>query len=195
MEKSVITQEELENVAKIYDRIRSLYRKKLPDQDVMIAEAFENHIKSLMGDYTSKTQANLPYHELEGFALSTKFHMYKLCIEKAVGLTKAHDTKLGSIMNHIYKELCALFDILAENYFTICSSVKDKNDELIKAKTEVADVLEAAEALEKDLMSVKGERDQYKDLIDSGISLDPEIQSLQAENRRYLDKIIQLSKN
>jgi hypothetical protein len=91
MEKSVITQEELENVAKIYDRIRSLYRKKLPDQDAAIAEAFENHIKALMGDFTTKSRANLPYHELEGHAMSTKFHMYKLCIEKAVSLSKAHD--------------------------------------------------------------------------------------------------------
>lgn len=31
MDKSVITQEELENVAKVYDRIRALYRKKLPE--------------------------------------------------------------------------------------------------------------------------------------------------------------------
>ena len=51
----MITQEELENVAKVYDRIRALYRKKLPEQDTPIAEAFENHIKNLMYEFTQQS--------------------------------------------------------------------------------------------------------------------------------------------
>jgi hypothetical protein len=47
-----ITQEELENVAKIYDRIRALYRKKIPELDTSIAEDFEKHVKTIMTDYS-----------------------------------------------------------------------------------------------------------------------------------------------
>jgi hypothetical protein len=42
----------------------------------------------------------------------------------------------------------------------------------------VADVLGAAETLEKDLAAAKSERDSLKDVIETGISSDPEINRL-----------------
>ena len=47
-----ITQEELENVAKLYDKIRSLFRKKIPELDTSIAEDFEKHVKKIMSEYS-----------------------------------------------------------------------------------------------------------------------------------------------
>jgi len=60
--------------------------------------------------------------------------MYKLCVEKAVHLTKAYDQKLGNILAHIHKELSGLFDIISDNYFTVCDNLVEKSDELIKTK-------------------------------------------------------------
>jgi len=57
-----ITQEELENVAKLYDKIRSLFRKKIPELDTSIAEDFEKHVKKIMSEYSQRfaTEEELP---------------------------------------------------------------------------------------------------------------------------------------
>jgi Tfp pilus assembly protein PilN len=68
---------------------------------------------------------------------------------------------------------------------------KLKNEELERAKKETADVLEAAEALEKELNDMRAERDQLKTLSEAvPATSNEQIEALQEENRRYLDKII-----
>ena len=81
--------------------------------------------------------------------------MYKLCVEKAVHLTKAYDQKLGNVLGHIYKELGGLFDIIADNYFTVCEDVAEKHDDLIKTKKENAEILKTAEDMEKEILKIK----------------------------------------
>ena len=166
-----ITQEELENVAKLYDRIRSLFRKKIPELDTQIAEDFENHVKTIMGDYSAKVgkENELPYGELDSFSLITKNRLYVICADKAIELAAAYDKKLATVIRAVFKAKENVFNSIAEfekiqrEGLTAARRKLSANghlleDELQIAKSEVADVLETAETLEKEMHQIREEQ-------------------------------------
>ena len=53
-----LSEEDVENVANLYDILRQLYRESLPEKDIELAKDFDQHIKStidlLVKDWNSK---------------------------------------------------------------------------------------------------------------------------------------------
>lgn len=57
-----LKQEDLENVATLYDIIRELQREYDQELDKSLADQFDDHVKNIMFDLSNKLKSEFPPH-------------------------------------------------------------------------------------------------------------------------------------
>ncbi|CAG9320050.1 unnamed protein product [Blepharisma stoltei] len=190
-----LTQEDLEKVADIYDVIRVLYKDKDPSLDKLLSDDLENHLRNSMTDLTNQLSVDAPDELLEINVLQAKFSLFEFCIDKIASYMNFSKPASGKILKQAVEELKCLFETIAQK---LSKTMNEKLKLELSLKTqakEIEDVLVAAEALENAVKTLTFERDELKIEVDRARNENQEtIAQLETENKKFLEKIIKLSK-
>ena len=84
-------QEDLEEVAMLYDSIRALRRKTKPEMDKVLAADFDKSIKTMMNQYKSNTNTKDPIQIKNTYILKAKYGLFGICFEKIIEHVKTVD--------------------------------------------------------------------------------------------------------
>ena len=195
-----LKQEDLEKVAIIYDDLRSLWREIEPRGDKKLAEYFESNLKSIMTELNEIHKKDLASHLMHCYTLKAKCAFFNMCQDKAMQFVRRNSKKLASIFQDIHHSYLDLFENAISLVFSLDKSyvnqIAELKAELQRSNQQTAEVLEAAERLEKecekhtnDKMSLRNRFEQDRqELIER-------INDLIDENKRYLDIVVRNSKS
>lgn len=195
-----LKQEDLEKVAIIYDDLRSLWREIEPRGDKKLAEYFESNIKSIMTELNSIHQQNLASHLQHCYSLKAKCAFFNICQDKAMQYIRRSSKKLASIFQEIHNSYIDLFENAMSLIFSLDKSysqqISDLKSDLQKSNQQIAEVLEAAEKLEKECEKHTNDKSNLRNRFDQDREeLLERIQDLVSENKRYLDIVVRNSKS
>lgn len=188
MEDTGFDPKDLESIANLYDQIRGLFKKKHPEADTVLAQAFEKAISQALGELASKKSTS---EDFRSEVIQAKYKLWNMCGEKMCSYIKTLDAAASKVLVDILNQLQKTFrECLGTN-----DHVKYLEDELEKSKNEVNQILIAAEELEMTIRTLKEENSRLKDSSRSvPDDLESQFLQLQEENQKYLQKIISLSK-
>lgn len=195
-----LKQEELEEIALMYDEIRSLWREEDGKIDEKLAEFFDTGIKKIMTGLTETHSKGFSDHILYCYNLKGKYMFYNICQDKAIEYINKTNPKLAGIMQNIHKAYYSIFEQTAsvvfsidKKYLEILGTFKSQLDE---SNARTAKLLEAAEKLEKDFEKNLSEKTSLKGWFEQDRQdLMERIKDLSDENKRYLDIIVKNSKS
>ena len=196
--KSRLQQEDLEQVAQLYDEVRGAWKLEDTERDEDLGEAFDQHVKEVMNalyEGVQRTPALEP-----ALMVQAKFDLYEVCFHKVVDLVQMRDANVGGILQKVKQAhaqmISALVEIAASSVPTIHEQLQQASADTQKAQRETAEVLEAAEQLETEHFALKEELVRSKATWDAEkAELMTELEELKAENQRCLDALIKHSKN
>ena len=103
-EEYSIKQQDLEKIALIYDDIRAVWRKINADYDQTLAKDFDEGIKNIMEELSEIAKSRCPSSLLSVHMLSSKFRLYKLCLNKSTEYVKTLDSEIGNIFGTVFEE-------------------------------------------------------------------------------------------
>jgi hypothetical protein len=188
MEDSGLSAEDLEAVAKVYDQIRALFKKKHPEADTVLSQAFEKTITQVLSELSSKKSSS---EDMTSELVQGKYKLWQMCGEKLSAYIKLLDPVANKILLDIFSQQHTLF-----KQGTVSNErIKILQEELEKNKIETDQILLAAETLEQTARVLREENARLKErTANSSEELEIQLQQLQEENERYLQKIISLSK-
>lgn len=188
MEDTGFDPKDLEAIANLYDQIRALFKKKHPEADTVLAQAFEKAISQALGELASKKTTS---EDFRSEVVQARYKLWNMCGEKMCSYVKTLDAGASKILVDIFNQLQRTFrESLGTN-----DHIQYLENELEKSKNEVNQILIAAEELESTIRSLKEENSRLKDRSRSvPDDLESQFQQLQEENEKYLQKIISLSK-
>ena len=188
MEDTGFDPKDLEQIANTYDQIRALFKKKHPEADSVLAQAFEKAISQALGELSSKKSSA---EDFRGEVLQARFKLWNMCGEKLCAYIKTLDSGASKILVEIFSQIQK---IIKESHGST-ENLSYLQEELERSKTEVNQILAAAEELESTVRSLREEnarlRERSRELPED---LESQLQQLQEENEKYLQKIISLSK-
>ena len=121
-----LKQEELEEIALIYDDLRSLWREIEPRSDKKLAEYFDSNIKNIMMELSEIHKQSLSPHLLHCYTLKAKYSFYNICQSKAMQYVGRNSKKLASIFEDIHKSYLELFEEAISMIFSFCQDEKKK---------------------------------------------------------------------
>jgi Ca2+-binding EF-hand superfamily protein len=194
-----LKQEDLEKVAIIYDEIRDMWRSIDSSQDKILAEDFDVQIREVMTELSNAMKQPQSSQVVHSLMIRAKVKLFDICQEKIENFILRQLGKPGQVLQRISRTTSMLFSEMINLFFTVQSKYQDKiqamQADMEKAMKETAQVLEAAEQLEKRSMNIDTRKgivnEEYEQKIEE---LQSEIESLQQENKRYLEMIIKQSK-
>ncbi|CAG9322690.1 unnamed protein product [Blepharisma stoltei] len=194
-----LKQEDLEKVAIMYDEIRNLWRDADPSYDKKLAEDFDSHVKDIMGELSQMLKQGESNNLIHGYMLKAKHGLYLICQEKITQLIIKQNKKAGALLKNVNQALSSLFGDSLSSLFSVHMKYQEKikamKSDMEKAMKETAEVLEAAEQIEKEAETHKMEKERLKRMLDEEKEeMRQELETLQNENKRYLDIIIKHSK-
>lgn len=153
-----------------------------------------------MGELSQMLKQGEANHLIHGYMLKAKQGLFLICQEKLTQLIIKQNKKAGTLLKNVNNALNGLFGDSLSSIFSVHSKYQEKikamKADMEKAMKETAEVLEAAEQIEKEAEVHKQEKDRLKRMVDEEKEeLRIELENLQNENKRYLDIIIKHSKN
>ena len=188
MEDTGFAPQDLEAVANNYDQIRNLFKKKHPEADTVLAQAFEKTISSVLSNLTAKKETS---EDFNSDIREAKYKLWQMCSEKLCAYIKTLDAGAAKILVEILSQQNNIF----KEGFHSNQRMKDLEQELESSKKEMDQILAAAETLEQTVRALREENSRLKDrTASSSEDLETQLQQLQEENEKYLQKIISLSK-
>ena len=192
-------QEDLEEVAMLYDSIRALRRKTKPEMDKVLAADFDKSIKTMMNQYKSNTNTKDPIQIKNTYILKAKYGLFGICFEKIIEHVKTVDPHIGEILEGLQAGHTSIIGELVELILRLTPQMERDlqymQEEVKKAQTETSEVLAAAENLESQMKDTEGEKGLLKRQHDGEKrELERQIESLEAENKKYFETIIKHSK-
>ena len=190
-----LKQEDLEQVAVLYDDIRALWRQEDPDHDVVLGADFDAHVKEVMAElYEGVKACNSPYVE-HSLMLQAKFDLFEICFHKAIEYISRNNETTEPILSKLKQShaqiVVELVGIVTSTVTKLMNKVRNAELELEKGAKETNEVLEAAEQLEKENTALKAELDMVKRDREE---LAVEVEGLREENQRCLDALVKHSK-
>lgn len=148
-----VNPDELEVVAVLYDSIRAMHKKIDPTRDQLLARDFDAHLKKVMESLSSSVRSEQPVALKNATILRAKFDLFDICLNKVTDYLCLKDPQCGNIMNQIYTGLHDVFtnvvDITESTARVSAMGADDVRRELEKSQKETAEVLDAAEQLER----------------------------------------------
>lgn len=108
--------QDLEQIALIYDQLRSLYRKIDPSIDKKLAAQFDNYLKTVMLNLSNSLKnPDLSVIEQNSEVLKSKFFLYDVCFEKATKLLQKNGlAEEASVFDQIRQGTCSSFVYLSQ---------------------------------------------------------------------------------
>ncbi|EEH11761.1 EF hand protein, putative (macronuclear) [Tetrahymena thermophila SB210] len=157
--------EDLVTLAQTFDQIRELYRQNNPSIDQRLAQSFDQHVKSVMEDLSTKIEQKSNEHITNTHIIKAKYALYEICFAKLIDYVANADSNIADVLQKIH-DAHAIF-------VSEMSSIIEKLDE-IKFNRPYA----------PDYQYLKNENEQLKQ----------QVQSLTDENKHYLEIIVKHSK-
>jgi hypothetical protein len=190
-----LKQEDLEQVAMLYDDIRALWRQELPEHDSVLGADFDAHVKEVMTElYEGVKACSSPYLE-HALMMQAKFDLFEICFQKTTEFvarsSEATEPVLSKLKQAHAQIVVELVGIVSNAVPKLMTKVKAAEADMEKGRRETNEVLEAAEQLEKENTALKAELEQIKRDRDE---LNVELEGLREENQRCLDALVKHSK-
>jgi len=190
-----LKQDDLEQVAMLYDEIRALWRQEMPEHDSVLGADFDAHVKEVMTElYEGVKACASPYLE-HALMMQAKFDLFEICFQKAIEYaarsSEATESVLGKMKQAHAQIIVELVGIVSTAVPKLMVKLKAAEADLEKGARETGEVLEAAEQLEKENSALKAELEQIKKDRDE---LSVEVEELREENQRCLDALVKHSK-
>lgn len=146
LEEITLKQEDLEKVAIIYDLIRELQREFDPDLDKTLADQFDDHVKNIMFDLSSKLKNELPSYLINTNITKAKYALCEICFMKVIDFSTTIDPRFVNVLEGVHDSHAMIFKEMSSiiNYL---HSLNLSHKEKLK---EAEQVLEMAERFEKE---------------------------------------------
>ncbi|OMJ73081.1 hypothetical protein SteCoe_28308 [Stentor coeruleus] len=188
MEESLLSMSDLEAISNNYEQIKALFKKKHPEAETVLAQAFEKTVSQITSELNAKKNTS---ENIRAEVSQAKSKLWAMCGEKICAYIKTIDVGASKILLEILNQQQK---ILKENSGSN-EAMQALEEELINTRREMDQILIAAETLENTARSLREENAKLKDRV-SGTpeDLEAQMQQLQEENEKYLQKIISLSK-
>ncbi|OMJ86413.1 hypothetical protein SteCoe_12071 [Stentor coeruleus] len=188
MEESLISTSDLEPISNNYEQIKALFKKKHPEAEAVLAQAFEKTVSQIIHELNAKKNTS---DNLRAEISQAKCKLWGMCGEKICAYIKTIDAGASKVLLEILNQQQK---ILKENSGSN-EAMQALEEELTKTKQEMDQILIAAETLENTARSLREENAKLKDRVNgTPEDLEAQMQQLQEENEKYLQKIISLSK-
>ena len=140
-----ISQQDLEQVAFIYDQIKGALRSKEISTSKALSDDLENKVTETMSEISSKICEDLSPGILELQILNSRYHFFTFCAEKFSLL----EDETSSIWNQIFFKIDKVFQQVFKTSIGYAEQLEKALKDLSIQKKETEDVLLAAEELEK----------------------------------------------
>jgi Ca2+-binding EF-hand superfamily protein len=176
-----IKQEDLENIAILYDDIRAVWRKTDSEYDKTLAFDFDEAIKSIMGDLSDVAKAHCEPSLLSVHMLKSKFRLYSICLAKTLQYIQSKTPEITEILN---KTIHSLTDIQSVSFDMLLNAAQPRSQTNVAQNIEK--IVENHQKEKKELLNAFNK--EKEDLM-------TEIQALQDENKNYLDTLIKRTKS
>ena len=141
-----ISQQDLEQVAFIYDQIKNFLRSKELESSKTLSDDLETIVNGTMSEISSKICEDLSPSVLELHNLNSRYQLFKFCAEKMLLVQEDESCK---IWNQIFIEIEKTYNQILTSSLKIAENVEKISSELTTQKKENEDILQAAEELEK----------------------------------------------
>lgn len=141
-----ISQQDLEQVAFIYDQIKSYCRNSDQVGSKSLSDDLETLVSETMSEISSKICEDLSSEILELHILNSRFQLFKFCSEK---MSAIQDNECNTIWNQISFQFEKVFLQVYDKSIKNAEKLKNISKDLANQKKETDEVLLAAEELEK----------------------------------------------
>ena len=182
--KSRLQQEDLEQVAQLYDEVRSSWKLEDAEKDAELGDDFDQHVKEVMSALYEGVQRS-PALE-HALMVQAKYDLYEICFQKAVDLVHLRDAAVGGILLKVKQAhaqmVAALVEVVASSLPSMQEQLQQASADTQKAQRETAEVLEAAEQLESEHLTLK--EDAHLRAAWKKAELTSELEELRQENQR-----------
>ena len=195
--KSRLQQEDLEQVAQLYDEVRSSWKLEDAEKDAELGDDFDQHVKEVMSALYEGVQRS-PALE-HALMVQAKYDLYEICFQKAVDLVHLRDAAVGGILLKVKQAhaqmVAALVEVVASSLPSMQEQLQQASADTQKAQRETAEVLEAAEQLESEHLTLKEDAVRLRAAWEAEkAELTSELEELRQENQRCLEALIKHSK-
>jgi hypothetical protein len=188
-----ITQQDLEQVAFIFDQIKNFLRTRDISTTRALSDDLEEAVTNTMSDISTKICEDLSAESLQLHIITSRYNLFKFCAEK---VSLAQEDEASSIWTQIFFQVEKIFQQVTSIGLELAERLSTIQEEFKTSKKEQELVLQAAEELERTAMVLTQERDVLKGELER-IQGETQgtINQLEEENKKYLEKIIKLSKH
>jgi len=196
-----IKRDDLDAVGLLYQCIKELFMEQNPEKDETLLEQFDDHVKHVMHDLSSKLAENEETAFKIVQVLKAKYALYEICFIKIIEFIANMDPRLSSILEGLHDAHAIIFKDLATNVNTTNfnntnqSGFEKGSRDVAGGHNAPAELLEVAESLEKENNKLRSEREaMLAEFQQERNELLEELNSLRDENAKYLDTIVRHSK-
>jgi hypothetical protein len=142
-----ISQEDLEQVAFIYDQVKSYIRSKDDSaSSKLLSDDLETAVTTVMSEISSKICEDLSPQVLQLHILSYRYNLFKFCADKMLLI---QDDQCCTIFNQVIFQLEKVLQQVFSLAFKSADRLSGLELDLKRAKKETEEVLQAAEDLAK----------------------------------------------
>lgn len=112
-----ITQEELEALSNLYDVIREVHKEVNSENDQVLAEQFDEHVRNILGDLKAKINGkNNAGTNLQSLTIKAKYALYEICFSKFMSFLEGIDPRLANILENLHDSHALIFKEMSSNY-------------------------------------------------------------------------------
>lgn len=199
-EENSLSQDYLEKIANLYDEIRAVWAKEDKNKDELLAADFDEGLKSIMGELSEVLKKGHEDFIVNVYSMKAKYELALICQRKISDLVLKKNEKVGQKLLEVQEVLGGIFQENIKNLLglqpKLQKKMKNLKAEVELAQLESAEVLEAADQLQKESERHQHEKAKLLQIFhEERAEFLAEIESLQEENKRYLDTIIRHSKS
>ena len=108
-----ITQEELESLSSLYDIIREVHKEVNNENDQVLAEQFDDHVRNILGDL--KAKINGKNNALQSLTIKAKYALYEICFSKFMSFLEGIDPRLANILENLHDSHALIFKEMSSN--------------------------------------------------------------------------------
>lgn len=195
-----IKNEDLENVAALYDCMKILMVKDDKVKSNKMTEQLESHIKQIMVDLGLTIKPSMHPSIKATHNLKARFALYEIVFAKLIEYSKNRDPEVSEVLEELHDSHSFIFKGMLDVIFDI----EPKTDKLYanyrernrKAYEETSNALESADKLYEENQKIIGDwEEEQREWEMQKTKLMQEISNLESENKRYLNMILKHSKD
>ena len=194
-----IKNEDLENVAALFDCVKLLILENTNLDTNSLEEQLKSHIKKIMVDLQLTLKPSMHPSIKATHNLKARFALYEIVFVKLIEFAKIQNPKVGEVLEELHDSHSYIFKGLLDVIFEI----EPKTDKLYanyrernrKAYEETNDALQSADRLFEENQKIIADFEQeQRDWEIERTRYLQEIQNLESENKKYLNMILRHSK-